>query len=120
MGVGSMRFSRAPWFTSLLLLAGGAIAHQSIAASDAKRVTLHIPPQPVGDALSEFGRQTGLTVMIQSAVGRGVTSPRLDGEYEPADALRQLLVHTNLHYEYLDDKTVAVLGADLGKGSTEG
>src|SRR6266850_4542355 len=94
MGVGSMRFSRTPWFTSFLLLAGGAIAHQSIAASDAKRVTLHIPPQPVGDALSEFGRQTGLTVMIQSAVGRGVISPKLEGEYTPSSALDQLLAHT--------------------------
>ena len=111
MGVGSMSFSRAPWFTSLLLLAGGAIAHQSIAASDAKRVTLHIPPQPVGDALSEFGRQTGLTVMIQSVVGRGVLSPKLDGDYIPVEALEQLLAGTGLRYEYLDDKTVAVLGS---------
>ncbi|MFL6604479.1 MAG: TonB-dependent receptor domain-containing protein [Steroidobacteraceae bacterium] len=105
-----MRFSQAPWFTSLLLLAGGAVAQQSVAASDAKKVTLHIPPQPVSDALSEFGRQTGLTVMIQSVVGRGVTAPRLEGDYVPVDALDQLLAHTGLHYEYLDDKTVAVLG----------
>ena len=110
MGVGSMRFSRAPWFTSLLLLAGGAIAHQSIAASDAKRVTLHIPPQPVGDALSEFGRQTGLTVMIQSAVGRGMISPQVEGDFTPGDALDRLLTHTGLHYEYLDARTVAVVG----------
>src|SRR5258708_5984595 len=100
MGVGSMRGSSAPWFTSLLLLAGGAVAEQSIAASDAKRITLHIARQPVGDALSEFGRQSGLTVMIQSVIGRGVTSPPLDGDYTPVDALEQLLARTGLRYEY--------------------
>src|SRR6266702_5192167 len=109
MGVRLMRVSQAPWFTSLLLLVGGAIANQSIAASDAKKVTLHIAPQPVCDALSDFGRQTGLTVMIQSAVGQGLISPKIDGEYFPADALKQILADSGLRFEYLDDKTVAVL-----------
>src|SRR6266702_206222 len=111
MGVRLMRVSQAPWFTSLLLLVGGAIANQSIAASDAKKITLHIAPQPVGDALNEFGRQTGLTVMIQSVVARGVMSPQLNGEFTPIDALNQILAHTGLRYEYLDSKTVAVLGS---------
>jgi len=113
MGVRLMTLSHAPWVTSLLLLAGGAIAQPSFAASDAKKVTLHIAPQPVGDALNEFGRQTGLTVMIQSAVAHGVMSPQLNGEFTPIDALNQILAHTGLRYEYLDSKTVAVLGSHV-------
>jgi len=105
-----MNARRSFWLVPLALLAASAFAQQTPPASVVQKVTLHIDPQPVGDALSEFGRQTGLTVMIQSAVGRGVTSPRLEGQYTPASALDQLLAHTGLHYEYLDAKTVAVLG----------
>jgi len=101
---------RPLWLTPLVVLTAIAPAQQQIPTSVAQTVILHIAPQPVGDALSEFGRQTGLTIMIQSVVGRGLISPRLEGEYTPSSALDQLLAHTGLHYEYLDAKTVAVLG----------
>jgi hypothetical protein len=105
-----MRFPRSLRLTPFLLLAAGALAQQPMPTSVVQRVILHIDPQPVGDALSEFARQTGLTVMIQSAIGHGVIAPRLEGKYTPASALDQLLAHTGLHYEYLDPKTVVVLG----------
>ena|SRR6267154_3782530 len=101
---------RPLWLTPLVVLTAIAPAQQQIPTSVAQKVILHIAPQPVGDALSEFGRQTGLTIMIQSVVGRGLISPKLEGEYTPSSALDQLLAHTGLHYEYLDAKTVAVLG----------
>ncbi len=109
-GVSLMDVLRPLWFTPLVLLTASAPAQQPAPTPVVQKVILHIEPQPVGDALSEFGRQTGLTIMIQSAVGRGMISPRLEGEYTPASALDQLLAHTGLHYEYLDAKTVAVLG----------
>jgi iron complex outermembrane receptor protein len=109
MGVRSMRVLHASWLAPILFVAGASIAYQSVAASDVRKVTLHIEPQPVGDALSEFGRQTGLTVMIQSVVGKGVLTGRLEGLYTPTEALSQMLAPTGLHYEYLDNKTVAVL-----------
>jgi len=56
--------------------------------------------------------------MIQSVVGHGVISPKLDGKYTPATALDQLLAHTGLHYEYLDAKTVVVLGPHAETKST--
>jgi len=109
-GVRLMDVLRPLWLMPVVLLTAHAPAQQQIAVSVAQKVTLHIAPQPVGDALSEFGRQTGLTIMIQSVMGRGVISPKLEGEYTPSSALDQLLAHTGLHYEYLDAKTVAVLG----------
>ncbi|MFL6605200.1 MAG: STN domain-containing protein [Steroidobacteraceae bacterium] len=109
---------RPLWLAPVVLLTTMAPAQQQVPASVAQKVILHIAPQPVGDALSEFGRQTGLTIMIQSAVARGVISPRLEGEYTPASALDQLLAHTGLRYEYLDAKTVAVLGPRAGNKAT--
>jgi iron complex outermembrane receptor protein len=63
----------------------------------------------VGDALNELGRQTGLVIIVYSAVGRGVIAPRILGKFTPNRALDEILAHTGLHYEYLDSKTVAVL-----------
>jgi iron complex outermembrane receptor protein len=105
-----MNVARRLWIAPLVLLATNVLAQQPALTTTPRKVTLHIEPQAVGDALSEFGRQTGLTVMIQSVVARGVTSPKLDGNFTLADALDKLLSHTGLHYEYLDAKTVAVLG----------
>jgi outer-membrane receptor for ferric coprogen and ferric-rhodotorulic acid len=113
-----MKVPRPLRLTPLVLLAASALAQQPLPTSVVQRVILHIDPQPVGDALSEFARQTGLTVMIQSAVGHGVISPKLDGKYTPATALDQLLAHTGLHYEYLDAKTVVVLGPHAETKST--
>ena len=60
-----MSIARPLWVTLLVLLAASVLAQQPIPVTAAQKIILHIEPQPVGDALSEFGRQTGLTVMIQ-------------------------------------------------------
>ncbi len=44
--------------------------------------------------------------------------PHFEGEYTPSSALDQLLAHTGLHYEYLDAKTVAVLGPRADTNAT--
>lgn len=107
-----MKLAPPLWLAPALLIATAAIAQQPSPhpASIAQKVSLHIDSKPVGDALYEFGQQSGLSVMIQSAIGQGLVSPRLYGEFTPEAALKQLLAHTGLHYEYLDAKTVAVLG----------
>src|SRR4051812_16396384 len=94
------------WLAPALLIAATAVAQQPspLPTSIAQKVSLHIESQPVGDALYEFAQQSGLSVMIQSAIGQGLMSPRLYGEYTPTSALERLLAHTGLHYEYLDAK----------------
>ena len=76
-----------------------------------QKVALNIEPQPVGEALNELGRQTGLVIIVYSAVGRGVSAPRITGKLTPEHALDQILANTGLRYEYLDAKTVAVLSS---------
>jgi len=108
-----MRVARALGLAPILVLTAIAFAPQSSLAVKARKVTFHINRLPISDALNEFGRQTGLAVVIQSEVGRGVISPKLDGDFTPADALDKLLLHTGLHYEYLDTNTIAVLGPSV-------
>ncbi len=98
-------------FPRLFLLAvlawavhGAALAAQPQAPS----VTLDIKAQPLGDALNEFGRQAGLQVVLFSAIGEGITSPRLSGNYSPQAALDRLLENTSLSYEFINARTVAI------------
>lgn len=86
-----MRVSRASWLSSLLLLAGALVAHQSVAASDAKKSPFTSSLSPSEMRCTSSGARRGLTVMIQSASARGAMSPKLEGSYTPADALDRIL-----------------------------
>ena len=86
----------------------GAVRSAMTMASGAP-VELNIEAQPIGDALNEFGRQTGLHVVLYSALGKGLHSPRLVGSYTVSAALARLLENSGLRYEPLDDRTVAIL-----------
>ncbi len=104
---------RSPvWLALLVLLTAAANAQQSPPPAFIQKVALNIASQPVADALSELGRQTGLGIVVYSSLGRGVTAPKLEGQYTPAEALARILTPAGLHAEYLDEKTVAVLESD--------
>jgi len=72
------------------------------------RVSIDIPSQPVADALTTLGKQTGLTIIIDFAVGSGVVTRSIVGDFTPDEALKKLLAPTGLKAEYLDAKIVAV------------
>src|SRR5262245_14111308 len=61
-------------------------------------ITLNIKGQPIGDALSELARQSGLQIVLYTEVGRGVSGPRLIGRYTAQGALDKLLDGTSLGY----------------------
>ncbi|MBC2665505.1 TonB-dependent receptor [Novosphingobium flavum] len=67
-------------------------------AAWAEPLAIRIAPQPLGKALSELGRQSGLQIIYRpQIIGRRMTSG-LNGAYEPVAALRQLLAGTGLTY----------------------
>ena len=117
-----MRRSQRVWSAALAIALGaGVVTIQQVQAQQVTRtnkIPLKIAQQPIGDALNEFARQSGLHIVLYSDVVQGVMSPRLEGEYTPDDALEMLLAHTGLHYEYLDTRTVAVLGQKAGAHRT--
>jgi iron complex outermembrane recepter protein len=70
---------------------------------------LNIAAQPLGTALNEFGRQSGLQVVFFYAdIGEGLTSPPLSGAFTAREALEKLLANTDLRFKYLNERTVAI------------
>ncbi|WP_377810449.1 TonB-dependent siderophore receptor [Azospirillum sp. A29] len=74
------------------VLAGGAFpAPAAQAQTAAATVNADIPAGPLGEALSRFAAQAGVTVQADPAMVRGRTSPGLKGTTTVEDGLRRLL-----------------------------
>ncbi len=101
-------------------LAATAVAQESTSGAAADKTQYDQPSQPLGEALKEFGRTSGLTVVVDSALARGITAPGLRGLYTPAEALDLILATTGLRAEYLDARTVAIRAARGGSSSAVG
>jgi len=86
----------------------------SIAPLSAQAVTqnfqLDIPRQPLGAALQDFARQTGLQIarLSDSVGGSAVVGP-LNGEFSPEQALHTLLAASGLEFKVVNEHTIAVL-----------
>lgn len=88
---------------AVLALAG------TLGAQGAETATrFDISPQPVGDALNEFARQTGLQVVIDPQEGRGIVAREVVGSFTPSEALTKLLANTGLTFSFLNERTVSV------------
>lgn len=95
----------------LMGFAGLALANEPVVTPVPQQVEFNIPAQAVGDALNEFGRQSGLIVMMYSSLGKGTVSPAVVGRYTNKEALQKLLENTALSFEFVDARTVAVRAA---------
>lgn len=75
-------------------------------------VPLDIPPQPMEKALQAFAAQSGLQVIFPTELTQAISSPGLKGTYTPENALNKLLANTNLKFEYVNERTVAIRSAN--------
>ncbi len=101
------------FFASALVLCGLAAAAQETSAGrpqpSSLPIELHINPQPLVDALTEFARQAGLQLLLDAdEAAQGKNAPPLSGTYTPENALKVLLANASLYYEFLDPRTVAI------------
>lgn len=95
------------WLLALAVLVSGPFAH--LARASEPTVTLEIKSQPLRDALSEFGRQSGLQVVfVQTDVDAAIMSSALEGTFSADVALGRLLANTALGYEFINPRTVAI------------
>jgi hypothetical protein len=90
---------------------GAAGAQESTPVPEVQKIEFHLAQQPVGQALTALGQQSGLTVVMESSLARDVMAPAVEGRYTPAEAVRQILAPTGLRAQYLDKKTVVVLAS---------
>ncbi|HEY4093032.1 MAG TPA: STN domain-containing protein [Luteibacter sp.] len=78
-----------------------------------------IDAQPLAGALRAFSERTGIAVLFDDAVVSGRDSPGLHGEAAPRDALRILLVGTDLsaHFSSMNAFTVNATPAEAGEAA---
>lgn len=79
-----------------LAMPAAALAQAASGQQAARNFT--IPAQGLGDALTDFGQQSGLQVSVDAAAIRGVSSPGANGSFSPAQALSRLLTGTGFTF----------------------
>ncbi|MET1756511.1 TonB-dependent receptor [Novosphingobium sp. RD2P27] len=80
---------------------------QAPAAASEQARPFDIAPQPVDEALTEFGRQSGLQVSVDASQVRGISAQGVRGTMTPSQALDRLLAATGL-VARIDDGIVSV------------
>lgn len=115
------------WRSAVAILALCVGGRAAIAAdSPEKRVKIDIPPQPLSEALLQFGHQTGMQIMFASDVAGTQTTRGLKGTYPASVALNQLLNGSGLTYQSHNNtvtvipvRLASVASTDLPQGSTD-
>lgn len=79
-----------------------------ISAQGAGSYNFSIPSQPLASAVAAFSRVTGLDVVGDGGIGRGVRSPGVSGATTPQQALSRLLAGTGLSYRFTNASTIAI------------
>ena len=69
----------------------------------------NIPAMDAASALTEFSMQSGLQVLFDYEVVRGVRSVPISGRHGPHEALRQMLAGTGLTFREVNENTVGVV-----------
>ncbi|MGU3575459.1 hypothetical protein ACLBWZ_07995 [Brucellaceae bacterium C25G] len=72
------------------------------------KYTFDITAQPLNDALKAFSKMTGWQVGYQSAVGRGLSSRSVKGQYTAIEALELMLSRTNIQIETSANGTITL------------
>ena len=87
-------------------------------AQASRPATFDIPSQPLAQALTAFGRQSGMQIAVDTAAVAGKTSGSVNGTMTAEQALRQLLAGSGLTYQFTSANAVTVAGAAPGPGSS--
>jgi outer membrane receptor protein involved in Fe transport len=81
----------------------------------------HVPAGDATRTLTDFSRQAQLQLLFDYNVVSGHTTPALDGVFTPGDGLRRLLANTDLDFDFVNERTLAVMqkpGPDVSKSES--
>jgi hypothetical protein len=90
----------------LLALAGAVTS--SVQANRLDKQPFKIPAGRAPEALDEFVRQSGLQVLFDFDAIRNFSTREVDGQLEPAEALVRMFEGSELTFEFINERTVAV------------
>lgn len=65
-------------------------------------------PQPLSQSLIQFSHQSGLAIVFPDPVTRGMQAPEVQGEMTADEALERLLTGTELAWQLIDNRIIAV------------
>ncbi len=99
----ALTMKRTVLLTALLAMATSA----SLAAAQKRQ--FEVAAGSAAQTLNEFSRQANLQLLFDADAVRGFQTQAVSGEMEVADALALLLGKTNLVYEFVNERTVAVM-----------
>jgi iron complex outermembrane receptor protein len=97
------------WTFWVCLLATALMRATFAAEPDATPVEFHIAGGDATTTLTEFSRQARLQLLFDYNVVKGHTTKPLDGLFPPAEALEQLLANTDLDFDFVNERTLAVM-----------
>ena len=81
-----------------------------------RQATFSIPPQPLADAITSFGRQSGMQVSVDGDLARGIASPGVSGSMTPEQALSRLLAGTGITYRMTGGNTALLVRVSDSQG----
>jgi iron complex outermembrane receptor protein len=101
-------------FRTVLLNTLGALVLWTGAAAPASGGTasysVSVPAEPLGDALNELAQQTGLQILFSSELVAHLHAPEVKGSLTADEALRKILANSGLRFEFVNPRTIAILG----------
>jgi iron complex outermembrane recepter protein len=77
-------------------------------SSEPVRYNFKIESQPLGTALQEFAKQSGVQIIFFSQVTEGFQAPALNGSYTISGALQTLLSGSHLTFRVINPKTIEI------------
>lgn len=110
---------RKPTLRALALCTTAALSVTQIGWTDiayaqtqSAEVTLSIPAQDLGSALTQLADQSGIRLILSSQVVAGKRSTAINGTYTPRSAFSALLSGSGLDYRFTNANTVTVYATD--------
>ena len=103
-------------FLLVCMLGGSDPAAAQIAD---KPVQISLPAGDLADALDKLGDQSGVQIMYQPALAKGIKVQAVSGTLTVDEALKQLLAQTGLRVNRVNDKTVVLTRPEPKKGLAE-
>jgi len=86
-------------------------------SSEPVRYQFKIDSQPLGIALQQFAKQSGVQIIFFSQVTEGLQAPALNGSYTISGALEMLLSGSHLIFRVINPKTIEIRPATAIDGS---
>lgn len=102
---------RALFLASSTMLGGAAIGTVSATAAPVVSIvtkSFQISPQPLANALTTFGMQSGWQISVPDTLTAKLSSPGVSGSFAPDVALSHLLAGTGLTYQVSGSHSVII------------